>query len=1017
MTNIEIQKIAETYDSWELDEPYHARTLEEIRDQLLDESGFRRSIVDRGLKRLDDVVADGDDRWLLAGRPDLADNFPLYTVRLDNGLYSCSCYGHQWGGSRQRRICSHVIAVIVARRLNRVQVKPSSQKLQLTPADLGLPAKFKEFRQQQLTAIERIRGTDKRFVLLQGPTGCHRAGQSILMFDGTVKPVEEIQAGDLLMGPDSQPRKVLHLVRGFGPMVEIRPVKGESWVVNEDHVLTLVRTNSHPHHMRSDCKDGNIVDVTVRDWLGWSKTQKHLHKLFRVPVEFTKSPLLPLDPYVLGLLIGDGSLKYQIGFTKPDAPVRVAVVRNATASGLRIRKQRGTLYVARRGRREDNHILKAVRSLGLDVQSPRKFIPHIYKTASREHRLALLAGLLDTDAYLGSSCFEFSSASHQLADDIAFLARSLGLAAYVRQLHGNRRFNEQSYSGERYWRVSISGDGASIPTRIPRKQALPRRQKKNVLRTGFKVVPTGTVEPFFGFILDGDGRYLLGDFTVTHNSGKTLTAAAVQRIFKERFLYSCINKGLQNQFIGDFAYDLHGNEYAVELKGRANYPTLRYPHLFPKINASMCTGKKETHCRWCCNGDCNPDGITDSGGKEVCFTKVRCPYRVQKAKALGAELAVVNIALFLNEANFVGGLSGWPWLVIDEADQLESALMSHIELEITKRWIDRLGLSPPARKTVEEAWIEWARNEAKPKVDEELERLQNQYGVEDMRRQQELERMQSKLNFFLREVAATKWVFLPGDERWVFKPVSVSRYAEQHLWRHANRFILMSATIISPDEMAHSLGIPRDEIDFIDLPSTFPPERRPIYYLPGANITKKTEANERPKAIAALDEILDKHLNDKALVHTVSYGYAQQVYHMSRHRKRMITYDCAQDRESKLEEFKNAPPGAVLVASSMERGIDLPGDQCQVVVIMKTPFLNLGDKQISTRLHSDKKGGQLWYNVNAIRTLVQMCGRGMRSAEDFCSIFILDIQFERLYRENKFLFPQWWRDALKMPKP
>jgi len=131
--------------------------------------------------------------------------------------------------------------------------------------------------------------------------------------------------------------------------------------------------------------------------------------------------------------------------------------------------------------------------------------------------------------------------------------------------------------------------------------------------------------------------------------------------------------------------------------------------------------------------------------------------------------------------------------------------------------------------------------------------------------------------------------------------------------------------------------------------------------------------------------------------------------------KHNITYDQAKDREVKLEEFKRAPNGTVLVASSMERGVNLPGDLCRVAVVMKVPFLNLGDKQIATRLHSDKRNGQLWYNVSAIRTLVQMCGRGMRSAEDRCDVYILDAQFERLYRENKYLFPEWWRAALKMP--
>jgi len=126
---------------------------------------------------------------------------------------------------------------------------------------------------------------------------------------------------------------------------------------------------------------------------------------------------------------------------------------------------------------------------------------------------------------------------------------------------------------------------------------------------------------------------------------------------------------------------------------------------------------------------------------------------------------------------------------------------------------------------------------------------------------------------------------------------------------------------------------------------------------------------------------------------------------MSRHKKRMITYDSAQDRQSRLKEFKNAAPGAVLVASSMDRGINLPGNECRVIVVMKIPYLNLGDKQITTRLHSDKKGGQLWFSVNAVRTLVQMTGRAMRSVDDHCECVspetrILTSELEWIAAEN-----------------
>jgi hypothetical protein len=85
-----------------------------------------------------------------------------------------------------------------------------------------------------------------------------------------------------------------------------------------------------------------------------------------------------------------------------------------------------------------------------------------------------------------------------------------------------------------YYRVSISGDCTIIPTRIPRKQAPVRQQKKDVLRTGCTCQPTGTVEEYYGFTLDGDHRYLLDDFTVTHNSGKTCISASVVHEIKKR---------------------------------------------------------------------------------------------------------------------------------------------------------------------------------------------------------------------------------------------------------------------------------------------------------------------------------------------------------------------------------------------------------------------------------------------------------------------------------------------------
>jgi len=96
----------------------------------------------------------------------------------------------------------------------------------------------------------------------------------------------------------------------------------------------------------------------------------------------------------------------------------------------------------------------------------------------------------------------------------------------------------------------------------------------------------------------------------------------------------------------------------------------------------------------------------------------------------------------------------------------------------------------------------------------------------------------------------------------------------------------------------------------------------------------------------------------------------------------------------------------------MTEGVDLPDDQCRVIIIAKIPWPSLASKQISARLHSSKDG-QHWYAHRTVSTLIQASGRAQRSPEDFCEVYILDAQFTRLYNDNRALFPEWWRKSLK----
>lgn len=195
------------------------------------------------------------------------------------------------------------------------------------------------------------------------------------------------------------------------------------------------------------------------------------------------------------------------------------------------------------------------------------------------------------------------------------------------------------------------------------------------------------------------------------------------------------------------------------------------------------------------------------------------------------------------------------------------------------------------------------------------------------------------------------------------------------------------------------------------VPSTFPIERRPIHIHPIAEMSRKNKDSAWPRIADALGKVIERHPEDRILVHTVSYDLTGYLIG-SLGSKRAITYRSTSEKQRAIDRYTYTP-ASVLLAPSLDRGIDLPDDDCRVIVVCKVPFPNLGDKQVSARLYS--KGGQLWYSVKTIRSLVQMTGRGFRHEEDFCESYILDSAFlTNVWRRNKNLLPQWWKAAVNL---
>lgn len=504
-------------------------------------------------------------------------------------------------------------------------------------------------------------------------------------------------------------------------------------------------------------------------------------------------------------------------------------------------------------------------------------------------------------------------------------------------------------------------------------------------------------------------------------SGKTVVGEAVRRILHgtsqlhRGTTYICSSKSLQDQFVRDYPY-------AKVLKGRSNYPTESYPERFggkDGLSCSDCTktpGDSES-CLWCVD-------VT------------ACPYEQAKSMALRSPLAILNTSYFLSECNGPGRFSRGGFVIADESDCLEGELLSHVEVRISERRLKGYGLGVPKYVTKEESWVEWAED-AYAKVQRQPPRQRRDI-PSDLVAVREAKRhaiLVAKLKELSEGIASGGWVYTGDRNQVSFKPITVNKVGAEKFWRHGSRFLLMSATVISADEMLESLGWPEDkQWRLVKVPSTFPPENRKVVVWPVASMTYKERDEAWPaitKAVvdiasegecastpAQTDSKISPHSsfpNGKILVHSSSYALTIHIAEGLEDAclgRPIFYYTNSHAREDSFNRWQESENG-IMVAPSLDRGIDLPGDKCRTQIIVKVPFLSLQDKQVSTRLYGTGRAGKLWYQVNAIRTIVQMCGRAVRSEDDWCTTWIIDSQFvSNLWGNSRRLFPQWFKDAL-----
>lgn len=346
------------------------------------------------------------------------------------------------------------------------------------------------------------------FQASRGHGKCFGEGTKIMMFDGSFKNAEDIIVGDLLMGDDSKPRTVLETHSGFDDLFEIKPrfMKSDSYVVNKEHILCLAE--------RLKNNDGfEYKEMAVKDYineLDWKK--KDCYRQYKAKLDFSENKHL-LDPYFLGLWLGDGSSR-EPRITNMDIEVINYLYGFAKNNGLRCRKHpskktaKDYVIISSSKKQSANFVRNELNRMNL---IKNKHIPREYLFDSEENRLKLLAGLIDTDGFVSNTSgyingCEICFSNKRLVDDVVFLLRSLG---YMVSVHNKPLVNA--------YRIMVYGDLSKIPCLVKRKKVVSQKLYKSTDKFSFDVVPKEKGK-YYGFEVDGNHKFLLSDFTVVHNS-------------------------------------------------------------------------------------------------------------------------------------------------------------------------------------------------------------------------------------------------------------------------------------------------------------------------------------------------------------------------------------------------------------------------------------------------------------------------------------------------------------------
>jgi Rad3-related DNA helicase len=444
--------------------------------------------------------------------------------------------------------------------------------------------------------------------------------------------------------------------------------------------------------------------------------------------------------------------------------------------------------------------------------------------------------------------------------------------------------------------------------------------------------------------------------------GKSLLAVVYAKLTGLRSVILTSTKALQDQYQRDFPG-------LVDVRGMSNYPCR---DLEGKAQCDVGKCLDGEHCVW----------------KEA-----GCAYFDRLRYARDAQILVTNYKMWFTHRHDAA-LGPRELVICDEAHELGAELGGAVGVELRPHEVH---FQAGMESWDLQAWREWSREKHRT-----AKRLLEHPSTTPFERQKlrSLERRLERLSW------ATDWAwdYIPG--RLVrFEPIDLTPFSKGYLTRGAAKTVLMSATV--KPFMVEALGL--GDFNYLETDSPFPVAHRPIIWLEvGVRLSSKTSERNLSFWANKIDQVLDRRLDRKGIIHTVSYRRAQYLQRHSRHRQHFLLHDPENTQET-VQRFKRMEAPAILVSPSVHTGHDFPYDQAAWQVIAKIPFPDTRSGIARARQERDSQ----WNVKFAATTLVQMAGRVVRAEDDLGETIITDDNVKWLLSRYKPLFSRWFREAYR----